>query len=56
MLNIHANAVRDAILELKVAENFFNMCDTHQFDYANARLTSAIEKVNTAVKEAKEIY
>ena len=45
--------LQDALNELEAAENFFNNCEAHQFDYANARLTAAKAKVDAAIKDAK---
>lgn len=46
-------AMREASIELTCAESFFNQAEPHQFDYANARLTAAREKVDMLRKEAK---
>ena len=49
-INLH-----EAIEELQCTENLFNFCEPHQFEYANAKLTVAQEKVNIAVREAKKM-
>lgn len=46
---------RQACIELRAAENFFNHCESHQVDEANTRLTAARDKVNAMIKREKEI-
>ena len=48
-----SEALKEAVRELESAESFFNNCEPHQFDYANARLTSAQEKVDSIIKDGK---
>lgn len=44
-----------ALQELKDAEDFFNLADSHQLDYAIARLNAARAKVDMLYREAKEL-
>lgn len=44
-----------ALQELKDAEDFFNSADSHQLDYAIARLNAARAKVDMLYREAKEL-
>jgi hypothetical protein len=49
-----AQAIQQAVFDLQEAEAFFDQATSHQFDFANAWLTSAREKVNMLLKQAKQ--
>lgn len=55
ILNTNMQEMTAAFIELQEAQSFFNHCEAHQFDYANARLTAARAKVDVMIKKAKEL-